>query len=505
MLIARGETPDDMVFYVTVHGHPLPHVPPQDVPFTHPYHANNLRWAKDDTFWLAYLCLHPAYEGVFTSISYRGRHLPLEEITEPRGDGISVTTFKLRRDICQQWEIIAKLLHWLTNALTIKGTLRPLDERDVATSGMWRPRQLTRIYPDRLQAVRTLMTCRMVLVVWMAQVSYLFSMQPDWETTLAPYLPSHIIPDLRNSWMTDPLIPRRGLFIDASRGTQAQWMSALPFMVNYPGMPIWIYYGARPSLHFGHSILQDYLPRQDDVDAARRSPLNLHLYQAHERVPSASGSTDAHPSHCDDRVSNSFAPPPLPNSRQKHGQTPAEFFSEMKAKQSEKMARETEAEKDLRLQREADQASGAPPSWNGPNVFCWEALNYNGSTFWLRVFVSRANACDLWERTKPSMRLYHSVINEWDVWEGLDPAWTPGDFDEDQELSQHNFPNHSDELVEVDVFANGRASCPLPPAESSDAFHRVMEVHPFIWLWQSDSSLTCALLIASATCAPIST
>ena len=144
---------------------------------------------------------------------------------------------------------------------------------------------------------------------------------------------------------------------------------------------------------------------------------------------------------------------PVPSdSRQKQGQTPEQFFEEQRLARLARMASETAAERALREQREARENALDQPTAKGPAVYVWEEVEHNGNLYWMRTYCGVARRCkEIWPNTSRKMRVYHSHINEWDVWVGLDPTWSP---DDDYDDSFHGEFDGGDEIPQRNVIVS---------------------------------------------------
>ncbi|KIP01342.1 hypothetical protein PHLGIDRAFT_123434 [Phlebiopsis gigantea 11061_1 CR5-6] len=465
------------------------------MPFDKLWEGPRLRWAADDTLWLAFYCPYPNLDGFLAPLRYKRHDIPLERIEIPSDDGGLDVSWRLESTVARQWSEIAGIFVHLGHALTVyrtqaTGTLTTLTG---VFQNPWRPEVLEKTFILQKDAKSQLSNARLNLLIWMAEITYLMSLRPGWERELARHIPPHWLADINRSCMVDRNILRQGVFINACATSPAQWMSLLPHLFSYPGMPIYLAYGAKIPVFFEHKLFQQYAPLKTFIayfEWLRHNPSHAPVtgmsqiaYQRWLRsqnpppTPGAPGSPsplDTH-SSTQEELSDGHSPildpeAPLPpeGSRQKHGQHPKDFFKDQRISLERRIAGETPAQKSLREEREFKENSLEYPTRKGPPVFVWDPIYRNNRTYWIRTICGGSMRSQLWQTTSRAMRIYHSVINEWDVWPGLDPHWSPdgdGQSEEDGEIEES--------LVGRIVQSRDQRN-DLPRLQSSDARRRSM-------------------------------
>ena len=429
------------------------------MPFEKLWDAPRPRWATDDTFWLAFYCPYPNFDGFLAPLRFRRSEIPLEQEETP--DIYGNVNWRLDVTVARQWGEIASVFAHLGRALTsyrtiVTGTLPPL-------TGYFenprRPDVLRQTFMFLKDARSKLANARLNLIVWMAEISYLISLRPHWEEELAQHISSRWLADIRRSCIADRAILRQGIFIDV-RASSSQWMSLLPHLFNYKGMPIFLSYGSQIPAYFANDLLKQYAPLRSFIDFCewrRRNPsyprracsqedfllwLQTHESPAMVDRPSLPSSTEpqlADPSQQiewrgEESSGLDLDAPRLPEgSRQKQGQHPSDFFQEQRISLERCIARESLGQKVVREARERSQNALPFPTLRGPPVFVWIPETLNNKTYWVRTICGANRRDELRGTTSRAMRIYHSVINEWDVWPGLDPDWVD---DADEQLDE---------------------------------------------------------------------
>ena len=87
------------------------------------------------------------------------------------------------------------------------------------------------------------------------------------------------------------------------------------------------------------------------------------------------------------------------------------FMAREKVYVEERIAKETPAQRERRLTREAEEQAKPYPTRKGPAVYHWIKVREH----WLRERVSTKCYRALWQDTKEIHRVYNSVRHEWDV------------------------------------------------------------------------------------------
>lgn len=110
-------------------------------------------------------------------------------------------------------------------------------------------------------------------------------------------------------------------------------------------------------------------------------------------------------------------PRPAPGSRQKYGETMAQFADRMRDAKKRYLQNETAKARQRRLDMEKRQANHPLPGSNShaPTVWHWEEDPDTG--FMMRMPVTRLEIRDtgFWEMYSNEQRRYNSINNEWDV------------------------------------------------------------------------------------------
>lgn len=108
-------------------------------------------------------------------------------------------------------------------------------------------------------------------------------------------------------------------------------------------------------------------------------------------------------------------PTPDLTSRQRHGETMQQFMEHSRVTREKFIRKETDAEREIRLDRETVQATHPLPGIGGPKVFHWEEDAVTG--IHMRMPVSRAAilTAGFWPMYSNKQREYNPIFNEWDV------------------------------------------------------------------------------------------
>ncbi|KIP01511.1 hypothetical protein PHLGIDRAFT_123288 [Phlebiopsis gigantea 11061_1 CR5-6] len=220
-------------------------------------------------------------------------------------------------------------------------------------------------------------------------------------------------------------------------------------------MPIFLSYGSAIPTLFANILFKQYAPPQTIIDYFDQRLRNPSSHPVHPRAsqddflqwlqsqessskantPRLPSSTDSFPM-CSVQIESQEkgpstadpeAPRPPEGSRQKQGQRPEDFFEEQRLLRERRIAQESLAQRSIREEREREQNSLEFPTRRGPRVFVWVSTHMNGNNYWARSLCSASRHSELWKTTSRVMRIYHSAINEWDVWSGLDPDWVADD------------------------------------------------------------------------------
>lgn len=105
-----------------------------------------LRWATDETIWLAFFPTAPTFDGLFSSLRHKGNRIPIDHDLRPLATGGHQVSYRLEQGIAKEWEEIARQLGRLRNVVSQQvaardGTLQPLQQ---SWFPRWDSRHLTR-------------------------------------------------------------------------------------------------------------------------------------------------------------------------------------------------------------------------------------------------------------------------------------------------------------------------------------------------------------------------
>ena len=141
-------------------------------------------------------------------------------------------------------------------------------------------------------------------------------------------------------------------------------------------------------------------------------------------------------------------PLPPPNSRQRRGETLAEFLARLTEGKQRCEASETLSEKQSRKDREI--AAAQKGYSKSCTVFQWEETQGHH----LRVKVDRAEVPGLWHDYPASRRIYHSHINEWDLCPPIPPF--------SENLTEQDLAEIQQYDNELDAFDNAPTTLKAP-------------------------------------------
>jgi len=165
-------------------------------------------------------------------------------------------------------------------------------------------------------------------------------------------------------------------------------------------------------------------------------------------------------------------PPVQPNSGQHHGETMEQFFARRHKGHAKRKATESAYDRQIRKQREKEQASRPFPGKKGPSVYSWDDVE----GFRIRTRVARSRVADLWTtRWKFSEQVYNSFDNCWDCCSLFGDNSCPGEPDpSDSESDDSLFPaaSRSADVANPPPFA----SLPNHPADAKGGMQD--EVNP---------------------------
>ncbi|GJF00239.1 hypothetical protein PsYK624_165190 [Phanerochaete sordida] len=277
-------------------------------------------------------------------------------------------------------------------------------------------------------------------------------------------LPPDVTALLKDSWICDFRRRRVGCFIDLTASRTPKWLDYMRHVmrITYICSTFWFYYGESPknhlTLHLARALYEltsadgvvqaararaagielaalakDIIARGDPEQArlarkaiARGDPdvrAQLEAIARGERVPDLDEPERAHLEAHRERdealplATDSDAPEPNRNSRQRRGEDIFAFMAREKAHIKARLANESADERERRLAREAEEKAKPYPTRKGPAVYHWVKVRNH----WLREWVSSRCYQALWRDTKEIHRIYNSVRHEWDVSLLFDP------------------------------------------------------------------------------------
>lgn len=397
--------PSEMTVYLSLHGHALPNtIPLRGAELLHPSHFFAPHWASDEYFWSAFVPVHPTFRGQFFScLDYSKRTLPIVMRSREAPSGFTVSDYSLDATVIAEWKGIEDGLEFIQDVMSKKlQCYLPLHGQppprpsDQGYAGSYRT------YTDALQHA---WSSRAAFIIKLAFISYQMCIRPEWPKSLLLHLTPELITVLQNSWLSSSTVKRVGMLIDATTlEPSSQWSQDLAAIAEYPGIPIWVYYGRHPLQMPAHPIVRQWMPREGDIQKALSPGPSL----PHN---------------------------PLRSLLEQH---PSQFFEDQRILREAIMLHGSSAHRKLLLERESAQNAVEIPAENGPAIFLWEREDVldSVSDSFARRLVGKQKIAELWHRTSSKMRIYHSVINEWDVWEDLDPDFVFRDESSEGNISQ---------------------------------------------------------------------
>lgn len=257
-------------------------------------------------------------------------------------------------------------------------------------------------------------------------------------------------------------IRRAGLIMDVRSGAPESYLNEVKDLVTKFALPVWLYYGRHPRVS-DHTWSAPYLPSEEEIarsrGVARLAPqmawpqaidldndsfeygivpsqhdtphtLGDSAYQQNRPLSDAPMSSAAEPTPVMSRPAATKARAD-PSTRQRAGQTMAEFFRETQEEDSARMAKMGDAEKQKIERRAAEHAKLELPNRSHKcNVYRWEEELDGSHT---RILVGQKHWKVLWADTAPSQRKYNPVRNEFDICQDFDPKAVP---EQDVEFAQ---------------------------------------------------------------------
>ena len=210
---------------------------------------------------------------------------------------------------------------------------------------------------------------------------------------------------------------RPGLFINPYRSCWGSWLE------NFvrAGVQVWVVWGPeviqkKPTFLSPRSkLFEDFLPPLDLIKSVRSKSQESEAFQLISPFlppspPSATTYVVSQPP-----PSSSAPSIPPPNSRQRRGETLAEFLVRLEEGKRKREASETPSEAQSRRDRENSAIEKGYSK--SSTVFIWEET----AGHYLRVKVDRGEVPAIWSDYPASRRVYHSHVNEWDLCPPIPP------------------------------------------------------------------------------------
>lgn len=408
----------------------------------HPSDFFSPHWATDENLWSAFVPVNPSFQGsFFTCLDHTRETLPIVAESRSLPSGLTVLSYFLDKRLVADWQQVENTLDLVQDvmnaklgcALTLVG---PHPPRPSAYG-------YSKSYDNHADAMKHAWWSRCAFIVKMAFLSYQMCIRPQWDQALLPYVCAETITVFQNSWIPDRTVRRVGMFIDAtSSSPPRQWYARFSTIAAYMQLPMWIYYGRLPLPTTAIPTLQPFLPSEQEILTARQPAERCHQRQSQ-----------------DDRA-----------------EQPTEFLEYQRHAREEILRNGTIAQRELLLEREKTYGGLQRPLEKGPAVFLWESTDILGgdSEGYIRRIVSKDRIADLWRQTSPKMRVYHSVINAWDVWDRLDPGFIGGNV----------FRTESSEFSDMVGLHTGTPwpgilppSSSAPPSRGLRDYHELRSVH----------------------------
>jgi hypothetical protein len=192
-----------------------------------------------------------------------------------------------------------------------------------------------------------------------------------------------------------------------------------------------------------------------------RPPFVADVFPIQHTIEPSTTSVEQDPSPAPSVVSQSLPsaaepPQPLPNSRQRRGETLPDFLNRLAEGKRTRETSETSTATQSRIDREISAArKGYSKSCT---VFEWKEIQGH----YLRVKVDRIEVPGLWNEYPASRRVYHSHINEWDLCPPIPPF--------SETLTQQDIAEIEQYDDEIDAFDNASTTL-KPPSDQFAAQH----------------------------------
>jgi hypothetical protein len=502
----------DNIVFTSLTSDYLPDIPRPvlelDSPFPSLVVCQKPRWVDPRYYSLAYTPVSPRYDKPFDILKLPGS-LAVDQFRSTTGGFMYRTPPVLRQALEQLERELLQIEAILSKHITLVGLeFRPIPSPE--SCGYRRAHKLPRY------ATRAIKESRDAFVALMAWISYLITAhdrvlveggpgKPDfrlWENMLIQNgCPQDRVQELKNSEINifDASYPRAGVFINY---TNFSFHSTMRLCIKNK-IPVWVAWDGKGSWKPDVGI-QDHLPTTleyanartvalAEIEAARRRQEEEAREAAKEvsrkrqeeeeweavreatketalltNVNSWHSASPAQPAAQD--ISVPKIPIPHTGSRQKYGETPAQFLKCMAEDRTRRMASENAAQRQRRESREEAQRKHQCPgsSSKAPLVFHWEVDVETGIR--MRTQVYRAAVDQIWAGYSNKQRVFDWFHNEWDVCSEFDPdAKCPDGDDVDDDMVDFDMgnvidPHPSPPISNLPANVMQAAASPLSPA-----------------------------------------
>jgi len=436
----------------------LPEIPRPLVELDYPYlsleSCQKPIWVDPRYYCLAYTPVSPRYEKPFDVLKIP-KNISVNRVACGGGNLMYRTPPILCKALIQLEVELLEISAILSQHITLIGP----EFRRLQTPASYGYRDSHKTPKYALTAIKQ---SRDAFVMLMAWLSYLITIhdrplvdakpgEPDfrtWEHMLCEGgIPQDRVQELKNSEINDfdpSSYPRAGVFV---RYDDRAFHQTMKLCIKNK-IPVWVGWGGKEPWTPEAAIL-DHLPTPQEcvnardityaqVGAARR----LQEAAKEEAALQRASSTDSNP-WCHGEASSARStsqnagvpkiPAPHSGSRQKYGETPAQFLKRIGEARVRRMASESADQRQRREAREQAQKDHPLPgrSSKAPLVFHWEEDEKTGVRMRTQVY---RNAVDqFWDSYSNRQRHFDSYYNEWDVCTEFDPEakYPDGDSDDD--------------------------------------------------------------------------
>jgi hypothetical protein len=420
------------------------------------------RWLSNSYPYLAFWPIDVSFSGpLFLRLNIND--LNLQIVSVPSKTTLHYGCYMLHPDTIASWERLESALLDLTLFL-FRRQLKSAEEigflplpRDCGYKSTHREEKFVRLCAyksrDAFVALATACSFAIALNMTLADSS---SFQPAWVAACrVKGVNEQWLNDLQNSFVCN-FSPgfRCGAYVNAYEST---WAKVFPAFA-LAGVPLLIWWGHNPGRFADDTIMPCYLPNKDEVSIAQS--------RASGPLPGRSSVTH-HPFSTQFQV-----PEPHGGSRQDKGEMLEQFAARMAREHQEYLDVESEEDKHLRLEREAEaewqkNSSTMEEPTVGTAIYRW--VKYPGG-YQIRTLVPRVEWKAFWPKFSPFSRRYYSMTDEWD----LDVNSTEGQ--EGLELDDYSSATILD-MNDTTIFGQREASHRLMPtaAQTSSLVSNVIK------------------------------